>query len=207
MTCLVVVIAVVSFTPHGGARTVARPAVPAPVRSGQAGAASVWPGATAAPRRGAGTAANGSGIDDSGIYVHVTGQVARPGLYRLAQGDRVVDAIAAAGGFAAGADQGALNLARVVADGEQLPVPRKGATASAVPGAGGGAGAAGGALVNLNTADEATLETLDGVGPALAARILQYRAAHGRFASVDELTNVTGIGDKKFAAIKPRVTV
>jgi competence protein ComEA len=131
--------------------------------------------------------------------VHVVGQVRRPGLYELPAGDRVVDAVSAAGGFTHGADQAQLNLAEVVTDGEQIVVAKKGA-ASAAP------GATSTGKVNINTADATALETLDGIGPALAQRILAYRKAHGSFSTVGDLQYVTGIGDKKFAALKANVT-
>jgi competence protein ComEA len=133
--------------------------------------------------------------------VHVVGQVDRPGLYELAAGSRIVDAIAAAGGFTATADQSQLNLAQVIEDGQQITVLAQGA----VPAASVGAVGAGGS-VDLNTADATALETLDGIGPALAQRILAYRTAHGGFRTVNDLQNVTGIGPKKFAAIKAKVT-
>ncbi len=145
-------------------------------------------------------------------FVHVVGEVHDPGLYELPAGDRIVDAVAAAGGFTALADQAAINLAQVIADGQQIVVPAKGAAADpAAAGAGaagaaaGGGGAAGG-MVDINSADATGLETLDGIGPALAQRILAYRTAHGGFRSVGDLQNVTGIGPKKFAAIKAHVT-
>jgi competence protein ComEA len=134
-------------------------------------------------------------------FVHVVGQVRSPGLYELAAGSRVVDAIAAAGGFTVSADQAALNLAQVVEDGQQIVVAKRGA-APAVSGAGAGAGG----LVDINTADATALETLSGIGPALAQRILDYRSAHGGFATIADLQKVTGIGPKKFDAIKARVS-
>jgi competence protein ComEA len=147
------------------------------------------------------------------IVVHVVGQVARPGLVRLRHGARVADAVAAAGGARPGADLGALNLARLVVDGEQLRVPKPGehVTLPVPPGGGaaGGTGAAGGStgVVSLNTADVAALESLPGVGPVLAQRILDWRAEHGRFTSVDELGEVSGIGDKLLAQLRPRVSL
>jgi competence protein ComEA len=148
------------------------------------------------------------------VVVHVVGQVKRPGLVRLAAGARVADAIAAAGGARPSADLSGLNLARVVVDGEQVQVlaPGEAPVAGAPgPGTAGGAGAAasgaGGGLVNLNTADLAALDTLPGVGPVLAQRILDWRAEHGRFTSVEELGEVTGIGDKLYAQIRPKVTL
>jgi competence protein ComEA len=136
------------------------------------------------------------------IYVHVLGQVATPGLYELPDGARAVDAVAAAGGFTEKADAAGINLARFVSDGEQIVVP---AIGEAAPGAAPGLGADG--RVNLTTADAAALDTLPGVGPATAAKILAWRDEHGRFESVDDLLDVGGIGDAKLDAIRDLVTV
>lgn len=151
--------------------------------------------------------------DDPPALVHVLGAVQRPGLVELTRGARVVDAIAAAGGLTEDADVGAVNLARVVGDGEQLYVPRVGETpdqggaAGGPPASTGGAGGATGPKVALNTATQADLETLPRIGPALAQRILDWRSANGRFNAVDDLMKVTGIGQKLFDGIKDRVTV
>lgn len=136
------------------------------------------------------------------IYVHILGQVARPGLYALPDGARAVDAVAAAGGFTEVADAGGLNLARVVSDGEQIVVP---AVGERLPGA--VPGTAGDGRVNLNTADLAALDTLPGVGPATAAKIVAWREQHGRFASVEDLLDVSGIGEAKFEGLRDLVTV
>jgi competence protein ComEA len=136
----------------------------------------------------------------AGILVHVLGAVAEPGLYSLADGDRIVDAVAAAGGFTEEADQAALNLARAVGDGEQVYVPVAGEEPP--PEA---AGEQGG-LIDLNTADVAELETLPGLGPELAGRIVEWREQNGRFASVDDLLNVTGIGAKTVSGLADLVT-
>ena len=138
----------------------------------------------------------------AGIFVHVLGAVADPGLYQLREGDRVVDAIASAGGYAEGADEAQLNLARVLSDGEQLYVPVVGE----LPALDASGGAVGG-KVNLNTADQAALETLPRVGPALADRIIAWREQNGRFASIDDLMSVTGIGEKTFEGLRELVTV
>jgi competence protein ComEA len=144
------------------------------------------------------------------VVVHVVGRVARPGVVRLPIGSRVKDAVAAAGGPARGADLTTLNLARVLADGEQIAVGDTSAgppaastaaptaTAGQLPGAG---------PVNLNTATLAELDSLPHIGPVLAQRILDFRTQHGRFTSVDELNQVTGIGEKTFADLQPLVTV
>lgn len=150
------------------------------------------------------------------VYVHVSGSVASPGLYVLAEDARVVDAIAAAGGFGTDADTAAVNLARTLADGEQLHVPRMGevpappvggASGGAAPGASaGGAGQPGG-LVNLNTAAAAELETLPRIGPAMAERIIAWRDENGGFTTVEDLLAVPGIGDKMLESLRDLVTV
>ena len=137
-------------------------------------------------------------LDKGEIYVHVLGAVVAPGLYELHEGDRAVDAVAAAGGFAEGADETQLNLARVLVDGEQIVVPLLGEVVPAEAGDG---------RVNLNTADQAQLETLPRVGPALAQRILDWREANGRFSAIEDLLGVTGIGDKTYEGLKDLVTV
>lgn len=142
------------------------------------------------------------------LFVHVLGAVARPGLYQLHPGARVVDAVGAAGGLTADAEPAGVNLARPVADGEQLVVPRIGEAPPAPPGApAAGAQPARGGKVNLNTASQQELETLPRVGPALAQRILAWRGQNGRFATVDDLKNVTGIGQKTFEQLRDLVAV
>ncbi|MBD8584632.1 helix-hairpin-helix domain-containing protein [Frigoribacterium sp. CFBP 8766] len=170
---------------------------------------------------GAADSSGAPGAPGSPVFVHVHGRVALPGLYELASGARVVDVVAAAGGFADDAEQGAVNLARPLVDGEQLYVPAVGETAAAGPGSGAGAGAGAGAgsavgggasgpgaaLVDLNSADAAALETLPGVGPATSAAILEWRRQNGAFRSVDDLLGVSGIGEKTLAKLSPLVTV
>ena len=145
--------------------------------------------------------------------VHVAGAVREPGVYRLREGDRVADAVDRAGGATGGADLTLLNLAAEVEDGRQVVVPRRGAAGGA-PAAGGPAGSPGTAdvggaqpPVNLNTATLEQLDTLDGVGPGIAQRILDYRDEQGSFGSVDELGQVPGIGEKRLAALRDKVTV
>ncbi|RIJ50940.1 ComEA family DNA-binding protein [Clavibacter lycopersici] len=161
----------------------------------------------------AGTSGSGGSPDGARtpIYVHVVGAVVSPGLFPLAPGSRVVDALAAAHGFADGADTAGVNLARVLSDGEQLVVPRQG-DAPASPATSGTAGAAGGgaspsAPVDINTATAEQLETLPRVGPSLAARIIAWRSAHGRFTRVADLGRVPGIGDRTLASLTPLVRV
>jgi competence protein ComEA len=138
------------------------------------------------------------------LVVYVVGEVKRPGLVRLPPGSRVADAIAAAGGLREGGSSGALNLARPLVDGEQVDVSREAAPdAPAVPGGGGPSAGP----VNLNTATLEQLDTLPGVGPVMAGRILDWRTQHGGFATVDQLREVSGIGDRTFERLSPLVTV
>ncbi|WP_417540519.1 helix-hairpin-helix domain-containing protein [Microbacterium maritypicum] len=148
---------------------------------------------------------NGSGAEPSGdLYVHVLGAVEKPGLYVLDLDARLVDALAAAGGTTPDADLAAVNLARVLEDGEQVVVPAAGA-------AGGAPGSAapppGDDRIDLNAADQAALETLPRIGPALAERIIAWRDENGRFTSVDDLLAVPGIGEKLLAGLRDGVRV
>jgi competence protein ComEA len=175
------------------------------------------PGAGATAGHGPGASSAASEGSEAQVVVRVVGEVRKPGLVRLAVGARVADALTAAGGATKRADLAALNLARPVSDGEQVYVPRPGETPPGPSGEGkdGGAGAgtgqgaagSGAGPVNLNTADLAALDSLPGVGPVLAQRILDWRAEHGRFSSVEELGEVSGIGDKLLAQLKPKVTL
>ena len=139
------------------------------------------------------------------LRVHVGGAVAAPGVYDLAEGARVLDAVEAAGGFAEGAARDALNLARAVSDGEQVVVPSE-ADIAAGAGASAAAGGAGG-KVNINTASAAQLDTLPGVGASTAEKIVADREANGPFKTVEDLKRVSGIGDKKFAALADAICV
>ncbi len=146
------------------------------------------------------------GIDDEVlmVVVHVLGAVAEPGLYRLPEGARVVDAIAAAGGFALDADRSGLNLARVLVDAEQVVVPVVGAPSAAGAGP---PGIASDGRVNLNTADKDAVGTLPRVGPAMAERILAWRSANGGFRAIEDLMQVSGIGQRTFDAMRELVSV
>jgi competence protein ComEA len=171
-------------------------------------------------RGGTGAAASGAQVDrvpasvkierpaSTGALVHVAGAVRHPGVYRLHDGDRVKDAVERAGGARGGADVNAINLAAKVADGQQVVVPRRGAAAPATGDAGAGEGAAGTATeppVSLNSATAEQLDTLDGVGPATAQKILDWRREHGGFRSIDDLGEVPGIGPKRMAALRGKV--
>ncbi len=215
------------------ARSAGEPVVVAPGGGARAGPEGVSAGAapvglassTGSPAPSGGASPTdvgaGAGVGDGGVggasavvVVHVVGEVRRPGLQRLPPGSRVSDAVEAAGGPTRTADLGAVNLARPVVDGEQVRVPAPGEVVhvggvpgGAAPGVGAApGGAAAGGTVSLNTADPATLETLPGVGPVLAQRIVEWRTAHGGFTSVDELTEVSGIGEKTFEQLRPLVT-
>jgi competence protein ComEA len=137
------------------------------------------------------------------VVVAVSGRVHKPGLVRLPAGSRVADAIDAAGGALPGTDLSMINLARKVADGELIVVGLAISAMPATPPAGG----AGTGLVNLNTATLEQLQTLPGVGPVLAQRIIDYRESNGAFRSVEDLRKVSGIGDARFNELKARVTV
>lgn len=137
------------------------------------------------------------------VFVHVAGEVQKPGVYRLPKGSRLILAIRAAGGETTNANLNALNLAARLTDGQKIFVPAKGAPAnSANPDS-----TQPGGLLNLNTASQAELEALPGVGPVIAKQIVAYREKHGSFTSVNQLDNVKGIGPQKFAELKELVTV
>jgi len=171
----------------------------------------------AGPGAGAAAGAHGGGVEGGpattgrSVIVHVTGAVAHPGVVELPEGARVIDVVARAGGASDDAELGAVNLAREVVDGEQIHVPRvgelppEGAFAESTPG--GTAGATAGGVVNLNTASSAELESLPGVGPALAGRIITWREQNGPFRSVDELLAVSGIGEKTLSGFRELVGV
>ena len=179
---LLAVVALVLVLAVGG-RLLLRPktaAVPPPVR-------------VAAPARAA---------PASKLFVYVVGAVRRPGLYQVADGSRVADAVARAGGTTRKAQIELVNLAARVADGEQIVVPRRGALGAAVGAGEGSAGAAAAGPVHLNTATLEQLDSLPGVGPVTAQKILDYRQQHGSFSSVDELDAVPGIGPARLAQLR-----
>jgi competence protein ComEA len=136
------------------------------------------------------------------VYVDIVGAVRRPGLYRVRTGSRVADALDRAGGPTRKADLELVNLAALVADGEQVVVPRRGAAASAALG---GAPAVASGPVHLNSATLEQLDALPGVGPVTAQKIVDYRTQHGGFGSVDELDAVPGIGPARLADLRPLV--
>jgi competence protein ComEA len=140
------------------------------------------------------------------VFVHVAGAVRKPGVYSLRAGARVADAVERAGGARPSADLSAVNLASKLEDGRQVLVPKRvgGGVAAAVAASGSAAPAQ---PVDLNTATLEQLDTLDGVGPATAQKIIDYRTQHGGFSSVDELGQVSGIGEKRLAALRDHVRV
>jgi competence protein ComEA len=139
------------------------------------------------------------------VLVHVAGAVRHPGVYRLLDGQRVQDAVRRAGGPRAKGDVNAINLAAKVADGQQVIVPRRGAAPAGAAGASDVGAEAPQSPVNLNTATAEQLDTLDGVGPATARKILEWRQQHGGFRSIDDLGQVPGIGPKRLAALRTKV--
>ncbi|MEV0599759.1 ComEA family DNA-binding protein [Streptomyces sp. NPDC050315] len=185
-----------------------------PTAAEQAGPAGLaGPSGAAAGGNTAGAAAGAvSGAADRRIVVDVAGKVRRPGIHRLPPGARVADALRAAGGALPGTNTRTLNRARLLADGEQVvvgaPAAAPPASGSAAGGVSGGSAVAGGAPagpVSLNSATADQLDTLPGVGPVLAQHIIDFRTQHGGFASVDQLQEVNGIGDRRFADLRPLV--
>jgi competence protein ComEA len=202
---------------------------PLPARAQLVGSPVQSPSGPAAPTASPGSAPSaatpGTSAGAAVVFVHVTGAVRRPGVVELAAGSRVADAVDAAGGVTGRAATSSINLARLVVDGEQVVVLRKGDPAAvAAPGGSAGSagsapagsgsagsGSAGGAAVtapvDLNTATLEQLDSLPGIGPVLAQRILDWRTAHGRFSAVDELGEVSGIGEATLADLRPVVRV
>lgn len=136
-------------------------------------------------------------IGQDPLHVHVVGEVLQPGLYQLDFGSRVSDAVAAAGGFTISALQTSVNLARQLSDGEQVVVLSSESEM----------GSSESGLVSLNRATIAELDSLPGIGPALAERIIKHRQATGGFSTIEQLQEVSGIGDRVFADIAPLVTL
>ncbi|QFG68054.1 helix-hairpin-helix domain-containing protein [Ornithinimicrobium pratense] len=209
-----------------GAEGPTAPAGPSDAASDTAADEGEVPGAA-----GASTAGGADAAGEAVLVVHVIGEVQEPGVVELPSGSRVIDAVRAAGGVTDEADPASLNLARSVVDGEQVwvgapgeepppwlqaaPAPPAvgvgggaGGPGSGQPGDGvGGGGGQGALLVDLNRADQAQLEELPGVGPVTAGNILAWREQHGGFTAVEELTEVSGIGEKTLEQLRPHVSV
>ena len=145
-----------------------------------------------------GEATSQSNLISSMIFVHVAGEVKKPGLYALSVGSRVEDAIELAGGMTKSAFEQSVNLARMVSDGEQIVVLDKSRVST---------GAANAEFISLNSATMEQLESLPGVGPAMAARIIEYRESIGSFSDLTQLKDVSGIGDKLYAKISQALTL
>jgi competence protein ComEA len=189
------------------------------IGGGGAGEADAAPAATTAAPRTTLPDTTGAHHDDGqggDLAVHVAGAVTHPGVVELPHGSRVIDAVEAVGGALADGDLDRLNLAAKLSDGQRVYVAKvgqadpgvvsdPGATGGTDPAAGGG-GVAGG-KVNLNTATQAQLEELPGIGPTYAQAIIAERERRGGFRSVNDLRSVRGIGDKRFAELAPLVTV
>lgn len=151
------------------------------------------------------------------IAVHVIGAVPRPGLYEFAEGARVQDAIDAAGGLLSSADVDSINLATLLEDGQQLNIPYKAGEESSAGGGDTGLelpGATdepssdnGGELININTATLDELDSLPGIGPTIAQRIIDYREENGPFQQIEDIMNVSGVGPSTFDQIKDLITV
>lgn len=189
---------------------------PPPLRIDGEAAGTTGPPGAGRSGPGAGGAGRGGGQD---IFVHVAGAVRRPGLYRVPSAARVAEALERAGGPLRRAELTAVNLAARMEDGQQVVVPAAGAvpvagaagaraspgTAGAVPGAAGAVPGAAGVKLSLAAATVDQLDELDGIGPTLAGRIIEYRDAHGGFRSVEQLREVDGIGEKRFATLREAV--
>jgi len=141
------------------------------------------------------------------IVVHITGAVPRPGVYALPQDARVQDAISAAGGFLADAEKTGINLARILDDGEQLDIPFVEGGSLVLPTPGPEVITSGSELININTASQLELESLPGIGPTTAQKIIAYREANGPFINPEDIINVSGIGPGTYERIKDLITV
>ena len=192
---VVVLIAAVGVWRHAAEREHSQALAQSSSEREESGSASVATGPSpSAP------ASEGERPDD--VVVYVSGAVASPGVLTLPASSRVIDAITAAGGATPEADLESINLARILVDGEQI---RVGVVGESPPSASAGTGTAAQACVRLASATETELQTLPGIGPALAQRIISYRATHPRLTSVEELDDVPGIGPSLIEKIRPGV--
>jgi competence protein ComEA len=136
-------------------------------------------------------------VNDAKIFVHVIGEIKRPGIYQLEPNSRIFDLIFQAGGFTEGANTASINLARELRDGEQLRVLNVSEALSTIE--------VESSTININSADAADLDRLPGIGPTLAQRIIDFRTANGAFTSINQLRKVSGIGQKLFDQLKTQV--
>lgn len=149
------------------------------------------------------------GKKNQDVLVYVVGAVKSPGVYKLNEGSRVKDAIESAGGPLSDADLLVLNLAEKLQDEDKIYIPKQGEAdevTQGIPGQNIGISSKDDGKININTADIAELETLSGIGPATAQKIIDYRNENGPFKSIEEIKNVSGIGDRKFEQIKEKIT-
>ncbi|WP_411761638.1 helix-hairpin-helix domain-containing protein [Streptomyces tunisiensis] len=202
LLALALVLAVQHFW-TGRTQPVRAPEVVRAAPAGQGGGVDGGKGLSAAP----GSFGQAGGTAAPEIVVDVGGKVRDPGVHRLPAGSRVEDALKAAGGVRPGTKTGGLNRARFLVDGEQLVIGGPAPAGAAVPAAPAGTGTAAGPTtpVSLSTATVDQLDTLPGVGPVLAQHIIDYRTRNGGFRSVDELREVNGIGDRRFADLRDLV--
>ncbi|MDQ4095065.1 MAG: helix-hairpin-helix domain-containing protein [Actinomycetota bacterium] len=212
---LVVGLVVVAVIAAIALRGAAQPRIAPPAQGPDVAAATLAPAEGVA---GVTPAAGATPAPGSVILVHVAGAVERPGLYELSAGARIADAIDLARGPKPTADLGALNLAEPLVDGQKIDVPRRGdetvATvptstpgSSSIPGPAPAPGVSPATVIDLNTADQATLETIPDVGPVTAQAIITYRTEIGAFDSVEQLLEVSGIGPATLETMRPYVTV
>ena len=158
-----------------------------------------------------------TGASSGKLYVDISGEVERPGVYEVSEGTRLFEVIEQAGGLTDEADIDSLNRAETVADGQKILIAAKGENSSGSQGSQSGSGTnsssgtASGTTndgkVNINTAESAELQTIPGIGPSKAARIIEYRQSNGNFSSIEDIQNVSGIGSKTFESIKDYITV
>lgn len=141
------------------------------------------------------------------IYVHVCGAVKKPGLYQLPAGSRVSSAVDAAGGFVTDADREYINLAAVLVDGVKIDIPTMEESRELREQGISEEGHEASSLVNLNTADETELQSINGIGPSKARAVVKYREEHGPFTDISEIMNVSGIGSSTFDKIKDSITI
>jgi competence protein ComEA len=158
-----------------------------------------------------------TGASSGKLYVDISGEVERPGVYEVSEGTRLFEVIEQAGGLTDEADIDSLNRAETVADGQKILIAAKGENSSGSQGSQSGSGTNNGSgtgsgttsegKVNINMAESAELQTIPGIGPSKAARIIEYRQSNGNFSSIEDIQNVSGIGSKTFESIKDYITV
>ena len=158
-----------------------------------------------------------TGASSGKLYVDISGEVERPGVYEVSEGTRLFEVIEQAGGLTDEADIDSLNRAETVADGQKILIAAKGENSSGSQGtqsgsgtnsgSGTGSGTTNDGKVNINMAESAELQTIPGIGPSKAARIIEYRQSNGNFSSIEDIQNVSGIGSKTFESIKDYITV